>query len=94
MEETFGAVLIAVSLSAALAAGLSYLGTGKIYKGIGRSGMLWMYARTGSSSPTLAGAAVEIRQMIEAASARRVARGEAPLNVDAEVERRLRELGA
>jgi hypothetical protein len=30
--------------------------------------------------------------MLEAQSARRVARGEAPLDVEAEVERRLREL--
>ena len=34
----------------------------------------------------------EIRTLVEATNARRVARGEAPLDVDAEIDRRLREL--
>jgi hypothetical protein len=34
----------------------------------------------------------EVRALVEARNARRVARGEAPLDVDAEVERRLSEL--
>jgi hypothetical protein len=36
----------------------------------------------------------ELRQLVESRNARRVARGEEPLDVDAEVARRLRDLGA
>jgi hypothetical protein len=36
----------------------------------------------------------EVRQLVESRNARRVARGEEPLDVDAEVQRRLRDLGA
>ena len=35
----------------------------------------------------------EVRTLVEATNARRVARGEEPLDVEAEVNRRLRELG-
>jgi hypothetical protein len=35
----------------------------------------------------------EVRTLVEASNARRVARGEEPLDVEAEVDRRLRELG-
>jgi hypothetical protein len=35
----------------------------------------------------------EVRQLVEARNERRMRRGEEPLDVDAEVERQLRELG-
>jgi len=35
----------------------------------------------------------EVRQLVEARNERRIRRGEAPLDVDAEVERQLRDLG-
>ena len=36
----------------------------------------------------------EVRTLVEARNARRVARGEEPLDVEAEIDRRLREFGA
>ena len=35
----------------------------------------------------------EVRTLVEARNARRVARGEEPLDVEAEIDRQLRELG-
>jgi hypothetical protein len=93
--EAFGTVLIVVCLLAVVAAAISYWGSGKIYSGLGRSGVFSMdedesggrSAAPATSSPGgQAEAQEEIRQMLEAKSARREARGEAPLDVDAELE--------
>jgi hypothetical protein len=80
----FGTVIILVSVIAVLAAAISYWGSGQIYSGLGRSGGLDMRRER----PTAAGSAEareEIRQMLEAKSARRAARGESPLDVEAEL---------
>ena len=79
----FGTVLIGVSVLAVVAAAFSYWGSGRIYSGLGR-GDLEMRARP---APALgrAEAQEEIRQMLEAKSRRREARGEAPIDVDAEI---------
>ena len=91
----FGTVLIAVCLVAVVVAALSFRGSGKIYKGLGRTGGLSMEgdhprtsaaARAVPAAPTSAEAQEEIRQMLEAKNARREARGQAPLDVDAEVQ--------
>jgi hypothetical protein len=87
----FGTVLILVAIVAALVAVASFWGSGRIYSGLGRTGGLSMdsddpaqaRAPATASSPE---AREEIRQMLEAKSARREARGEEPLDVDAEVE--------
>jgi hypothetical protein len=93
----FGTVMIVVAVAAAVVAVISFRGTGRIYSGLGRSGMLTLEdsdrARA-PSAPTGAEAREEIRQMLEAKSARRVARGEGPLDVEAEVESLTRSAGA
>ncbi len=76
-----------------IVAALSYRGSGKIYKGLGRTGAFSMDEPDARPRPASTSAAAqsaeareEIRQMVEAKSARREARGQAPLDVDAEVE--------
>jgi hypothetical protein len=77
----FGTVLIGVSVLAVLVAAVSYWGSGRIYSGLGRSDL--EMRREEPASP--AEAQEEIRQMLEAKSRRREARGEAPLDIDAEL---------
>jgi len=93
MDEAFGTVLITICVIAVIVAALSYRGSGKIYKGLGRSGTFSMDEGETRPRPAATSAAAntaeareEIRQMLEAKSARREARGQAPLDVDAEVE--------
>jgi hypothetical protein len=87
--DAFGTVLIAACVVAIVVAAVSYWGSGRLYGGIGRGqlGMDRPPPRAGrpAQAATLAEAREEIRQMLEAKSARRQARGEAPLDVDAEL---------
>jgi hypothetical protein len=87
--EAFGTVLIVVCVLAVVAAAISYWGSGKAYSGIGRTGGLSMDEdMPRASAPAPAGgpeAREEIRQLLEAKSARREARGQAPLDVEAEL---------
>jgi hypothetical protein len=80
----FGTVVIVVAVIAVLVAAASYWGTGRIYSGLGREGGLDMTREPAvpSSGPEVQ---EEIRQMLEAKSDRRVARGEPELDVDAEL---------
>jgi hypothetical protein len=80
----FGSVVIVVAVVAVLVAAASYWGTGRIYSGLGREGGLDMTREPAlpSSGPEVQ---EEIRQMLEAKSDRRVARGEPELDVDAEL---------
>lgn len=80
----FGSVLIVVAIVAMLVAIVSYWGSGQIYAGLGREGGLDM---TREPAAPASGAEVqeEIRQMLEAKSRRRQARGEPALDVDAEL---------
>jgi hypothetical protein len=82
----FGTVVIVVAVVAVVVAAISYRGTGRIYSGLGREGGLEM-TREPASGGTASGAEVqeEIRQMLEAKSARREARGEPGLDVEAEL---------
>jgi hypothetical protein len=81
--EAFGIILIVVSVLAVLAAAVSYWGSGGIYSKLG-SGDLEMRREEPVATP--AETREEIRQMLEAKSLRREARGEQPLDVDAELE--------
>lgn len=88
--ETFGTVLITVVVVAIVVSCLSYVGSGGIYRGLGRTGLSLdepdMYpGPPPGSAAAHAEAREEIRQMLEAKSARREARGEAPLDVEAEM---------
>jgi hypothetical protein len=80
----FGTVLIVVAIIAVLVAVASYWGTGRIYSGLGREGGLDM-RREPAAPPSGPEVQEEIRQMLEAKSDRRVARGEPELDVDAEL---------
>jgi hypothetical protein len=80
----FGTVLIGVSVLAVLVAVVSYWGSGRIYSGLGRSD-LEMERDRPAAAASAAESQEEIRQMLEAKSRRREARGEAPLDVEAEL---------
>jgi hypothetical protein len=81
----FGTVVIVVACVAVLVAAVSFWGSGRIYSGLGREGGLDMRRETAVAPSTDAEAREEIRQMLEAKSQRREARGEPPLDIDAEV---------
>jgi Spy/CpxP family protein refolding chaperone len=80
--EAFGIILIAVTVLAAIAAAVSYWGSGDIYSKLGSSDL---EMRREEPVATAAETQEEIRQMLEAKSRRREARGEEPLDVDAEL---------
>ncbi len=82
--DAFGTVLIAVSLLAVVIAAISYWGSGSIYSGLGR-GDLDMERDRPVAAASAAEAQEEIRQMLQAKSARREARGEAPIDIDEEL---------
>lgn len=92
MAESFGVVVIVVAVVSALVACLSYIGSGRIYRGLGRTGLsldepeLRPGPQPGSSA-WQAEADAELRQLLEAKSARSEARGDGPIDVDAELAR-------
>ena len=65
-------------------AAVSYWGSGRIYSGLGR-GDLDMERERPVAAASAAEAQEEIRQMLQARSDRREARGEPPIDVDAEM---------
>jgi len=73
-----------VSLLAVVIAAVSYWGSGGIYSGLGR-GDLDMDRDRPVAAASAAEAHEEIRQMLQAKSDRREARGEGPIDVDAEM---------
>jgi hypothetical protein len=96
----FGTVLILVVLVALPLGALAFaMGAGNALRQIGKGDFAIeqeMPQRGGSASPPPVSAAVreeEIRQMVEARSYRKVARGEEALDVDAEVEKLLKPAG-
>jgi hypothetical protein len=93
--DAFGVAVIVIAIVAGVAAILSYIGSGRIYSSIGKG----QFALDTDDRPpgpkpgspaALAEQAEEVRQMIQARSDRREARGETPLDVDAEVAALLR----
>ena len=91
MEEAFGTVVVIVAVVAAVVAILSYVGSGRLYQGIGKGG-LSLDEPDGPKGPRPGSSAyrreseTELRQMLEAKSYRRERRGEEPLDVEAELE--------
>jgi hypothetical protein len=86
----FGTVLILICVVGGLVAIVSYWGSGRLYRDIGKGDLLIEDPGTATgpepgSAAAKAEADMEIRQMLEAKSARRVARGEGPIDVDAEL---------
>ena len=90
MAEAFPVVIIGISLVAIVVAVVASLASGGLYERIGRGG-LSMDGHEQKRGPQQGSAAAkaeadeEIRQLVQAKSARRVARGQAPLDVDAEI---------
>jgi hypothetical protein len=89
MEETFGTVVIVIAVVGGLFAAAAYVGSGRLYDRIGKGAFsLDQPDRPKGPQPGTAAynaeAEAETRQMLEAKSALREARGEAPLDIDAE----------
>jgi hypothetical protein len=92
MEAVFGMVLFAVVGVAAVVAVVTFASSGEAYKQIGKGGLS---LGDGSDRPfrePVHGSAqanaerdLELRQMLEAKNVRRARRGEAPIDVDAEL---------
>ncbi len=90
MGVEFGTVLIVIVLVGVVVACLSYIGSGAIYRGLGRTGLSLdepeLRPEPMAGSPAaIAEAQEEIRQMLEAKSARSEARGDGPIDVEAEM---------
>lgn len=87
--ETFGTVVIDVAVIALVVAAVSFWGSGRAYHDIGRGGLGMDHDPGAASGPPAPASPAEvkeeIRQMLEARSARREARGEPALDVDAEL---------
>jgi hypothetical protein len=82
MAEAFGIVLFVVVAVAAVAAVWALATSGGSYEQIGRGGI---YEPPPPAAAATAEREAEIRQLLEARNARRAARGEAPVDVEAEL---------
>jgi hypothetical protein len=91
VQDAFGIVIFVVVGLALVAAIYAATGSGALYKQIGRGGLSLdgdeASARPLSGVVAQAVADEEIRQMLGARNARRAARGEEPLDVEAELAR-------
>jgi hypothetical protein len=86
MEEAFAIVLFVVVGVAVVAAVWALATSGGSYEQIGRGALSLDERRRPASGPAAAAEReAEIRQMLEARNARRVARGESELDIDAEL---------
>ena len=99
MEESFETVLIIIVIVATIVAFITFVGAGGVYDRIGKGDFaLDQPDRPAGPEPGSAAAqaeaAEEIRQLVEAKSARREARGEAALDVEAEIAALTRPAGA
>ena len=86
VDDAFLAVVIGVSLLALVGAVYALATSGASYDQIGSGGIEPVRAETPGED------LAELRELLEARNARRVARGEPPLDVDTELSRRLREM--
>jgi hypothetical protein len=89
VESGLAVVVIVVSILGIVGAVVAFVGSGKLYDQVGKGGL--SIERDPAAGPppgsvaARAEAEAEIRQLVEAKSARREARGQPPLDVDAEV---------
>jgi hypothetical protein len=88
MDDAFLVVVIGVSLLAFVVAAIALATSGGSYDEIGRGGLS---VEEPHAPATDAEVVAEVRELVEAGNARRIARGEPPIDVEAEVSRRLRE---
>lgn len=93
MQDAFGIVLFVVVGVALVTAIFAAAGSGGLYRQIGRGGLSLDRDDDHPRPPAAPAAAAraeaeaEIRQMLEARNARRAARGQQPLDVEAEIAR-------
>jgi hypothetical protein len=98
VQDSFWTVLLVVVIGAAVVAVFTFVGTGKLYEQIGRGGLSLREDDDGRGGtiggggpPSAADAAGErddeIRQLLNARNERRIRRGEAPVDVEAELKR-------
>lgn len=89
VQEAFGNVLFVVVVLGVVVAGITLATSGKAYDEIGKNGLNDGTDRpAGGEGTDAASVAVrdeEIRQMLEAKNQRRVRKGQAPVDVDAEI---------
>jgi hypothetical protein len=89
--DAFGIAVIVVAIVAGIAAIASYIGSGNVYKSIGK-GQFALDTEDRPRGPRPGSAAAlreqedEVRQMLQAKSDRRQARGESALDVEAELD--------
>ena len=84
MEDALGTIVWVVAIVGAVVAIFTLATTGRSYRQIGGGGLV--RDEDDARSESAAVRDEEILQMLEARSARRERRGEAPLDVDAEIE--------
>jgi hypothetical protein len=92
MHAAFGDVILIVCGLGLVVGVIALIGTGKAWEEYGKRGLLMEHELSGGGAPAGSAAAIaerdaEIRQMLEARNARRVRRGEEPLDIDAELRR-------
>lgn len=92
MQEAFGPVLFAVCGVGIVVALVSLIQSGKTWEEFGKSNRLMMDRDLPREPTTSSGAGLgerdaEIRQLLEARNARRERRGEAPVDVEQELQR-------
>jgi hypothetical protein len=98
VQDAFWTVLLVVVIGGAVVAVFTFMGTGKLYEQIGRGGLSLREdddgrggTGGGGGPPNTALAAREredeIRQLLTARNERRARRGQAPIDVEAELQR-------
>jgi hypothetical protein len=95
LQDSFWTVLLVVVIGGAVVAVITFIGTGKLYEQIGRGGMSLnedlderpRASGGGGSAAARQERDAEIRQLLTARNERRARRGEAPLDVEAELQR-------
>jgi hypothetical protein len=91
MHQAFGTVLWVVCIGALIIALVAFVSSHKTWEDFGKGGLL-MESDVRRSDPPASAASVaerdeEIRQMLEARNARRIRRGEQPVDVEEELAR-------
>ena len=90
MHQAFGIVLWVVCIGAVIVAFVAFVSSRKTWEDFGKSGLLMeseLRRSSHASAASLAERDEEIRQMLEARNARRIRRGEQPLDVEEELAR-------
>jgi hypothetical protein len=88
VDSGLAVLVVVVSVLGIIGAIVAAVGSGRVYDQVGKGAFSLDHAPDGPAPDTPASRAeaeAEIRQLVEAKSARRVARGEPPLDVEAEI---------